>query len=326
MGARLTGKSRFGTWWASLSLGSHSRKQSRNSQIDTVRGVACILLVYYHTEVALPLVAGGTLHEINEVLRYVRMPLFTFLSGYVYAMRPVTWGGARDFTGAKVKRLLIPFVFVSLLFAVSQKIVPATNFSLEWRNIPEILIWPHGHFWFLAAIFVVFIIVQILEYSGILKNMYGMIAVFLASSVLFLFRHGEVGVFAWNRALYLLPFFLAGLTLKRFGWNWAILCAALGGLSLAPEIPLGVAFALMLVAWTPTIPFLAIIGTYSYSIYLWHVFGTAGARIALQPHVDALPVLLLGGTVAGLALPIAIHLLAVRVPYLSRALLGVKPA
>jgi peptidoglycan/LPS O-acetylase OafA/YrhL len=61
----------------------------RNIPVDTLRGLACILLVAYHVIGVTPesglRLHDGILKNANELLAYIRMPLFTFLSGFVYA-------------------------------------------------------------------------------------------------------------------------------------------------------------------------------------------------------------------------------------------------
>ena len=68
-------------------------QKQRDLKVDTLRGIACFLLVAYHVVGGDP-TAGlkineGIVRQIVDVLVYLRMPLFVFLSGYVYAHRPI---------------------------------------------------------------------------------------------------------------------------------------------------------------------------------------------------------------------------------------------
>ncbi|QIK79090.1 acyltransferase [Sphingomonas piscis] len=294
-----------------------------------MRGIACLLLVAYHVigndSSGLRLPAGSVYRTVNDALAYVRMPLFTFLSGLVYALRPLSMDSVATFLEGKAKRLLIPFVCVGLLFTVVQCMVPGANSRLPWEVIPATLIWPNAHFWFLPALFLIFMLTVALESYGLLSRPLGALAVFAASCFFFQFHNGAVGVFSWNRALYLLPFFLAGIIAKRFDVRWtaALLLIAL----LAPfwQIKIGVVASAALLALTPKVRPLARIGLYSYTIYLFHVFGTAGARIVLQDvGISSTLVMFLLGTAAGIALPIALHRALQNVPYLNRAFLGLR--
>lgn len=302
----------------------------RDQNLDTVRGIACVLLVLFHvvgidSASGLRLDPDNAYRTINDALAYVRLPLFTFLSGAVYALRPVSSVDGRRFTRGKLKRLLLPFIFVSLLFAVAQKVTPGTNTQLEWAEIPLVLIWPYAHLWFIAALLLVFAIVGTLDYLRALDKPLHMVALFVVTCILFELRYGPAGVLGWNRALYLLPFFVTGVMVKRFGWQWALLCALLALASPGWQLTLGIISAIALLASMPVVPLLAWVGTYSYSIYLFHVFGSAASRIAWERLGAApLPLLVVSGTLAGLILPIAIHLAIAQVPYVNRALLGVR--
>lgn len=70
------------------------------------------MLVSFHVagagpDVGLNLPETHDVQRVNLVLSYLRMPLFSFLSGYVYAHRPFR-GQAIPFLRGKVIRLLLP--------------------------------------------------------------------------------------------------------------------------------------------------------------------------------------------------------------------------
>jgi uncharacterized membrane protein YcfT len=84
-----------------------------NMRIQTLRGLACLLLVLYHVVGDDPgaglQVQDGMLRWFNDGLAYLRMPLFTFLSGLVCGMRPFH-GDSRAFLLGKARRLLVPLL------------------------------------------------------------------------------------------------------------------------------------------------------------------------------------------------------------------------
>ena len=136
----------------------------RNESIDTLRGLACVFLVGFHVvggDSSLGLkISDGNFRDINDVLAYLRMPLFTFLSGLVYAYRPFTVN-FKDYATGKFRRLLIPMLVVGTIFAVLQAFVPGTNVSsYNWRFIHIISV---AHFWFIEALFTIFITIAILD-------------------------------------------------------------------------------------------------------------------------------------------------------------------
>jgi peptidoglycan/LPS O-acetylase OafA/YrhL len=71
--------------------------------------------------------------------------------------------------------------------------------------------------------------------------------------------------------------------------------------------------------WRP----LARVGTYSYGIYLLHVFGTAGARIGLtRAGIGARGAVFAVALASGIALPILVELAIDQVPALRLLVLG----
>ena len=92
-------------------------------------------------------------------------------------------------------------------------------------------------------------------------------------------------------------------------------------------LAMGAALCTLLIFYLPTHPWAKPIGRITFTIYLYHVLGTAAVRIALtKVGIDMLPMHLLSGVIAGLMLPAAIHLVAARHPLSSRLLLGIKSA
>jgi fucose 4-O-acetylase-like acetyltransferase len=319
------------------------QKMKRNLEVDTVRGIACVLLVLFHVvgdtpAVGLKVPEGHWLQVFNEALAYIRMPLFSFISGYVYAFRPYQ-GNAGGFIKGKVRRLLLPLITVGTLFAVVQAVTPGANMAVEHWWLLHIV--PVGHFWFLEALFIVFLVVVLLEHFKALSTPAGFAVVWLLSAVLFDY-FSPPNYFGAQGAVYLLPFFLAGLACKRFEINGpvargaaavAFICAATvamlfpqfseQGSSIA-ALGLGVcsAFLLLRSGWSSR--HLAYVGSWSFAIYLLHVFFTAASRIVLKKlGVTDTYVLMASGLAAGLIGPIVSALLISRHAGLNLWLLGV---
>ncbi len=311
----------------------------RDIKVDTLRGLACIFLVAYHVIGNNPSnglkIEDGWIRDINDILESVRMPLFTFLSGVVYAYRPLK-GAWIPFLRGKVRRLLIPMFVVGTFFAVVQSIVPGTNNSIE--NWWLLHIYPVQHFWFVEALFFVFILIVPLELTGVLNRKLGF--VLIIGSFLFLsLWQPYSSMLAFKGFIYLTPFFLFGVYSVRFG---------------LPEIDKNisiVAFLLMMIGlylseysiygkgiWGCLIGFiscylllkaklefawLASIGVYSYSIYIFHVFFTAATRIGLSKfHFYQVESNLLLAITFGIAGPIIVYEIANKIPSLRLLLLG----
>lgn len=305
-------------------------------ELQTLRGIACVLLVLYHVIGADPgvglRIAEGWLRVGNDGLAWLRMPLFTVLSGLVYGLRPYV-GGPGRFLAGKARRLLIPMLVVGTVFALVQAAVPGTNAPVTnwWLLHLE----PVGHFWFLESLYWIFLLLVGLESARLLSTPGRFFVVFAAACALYLTMDGPrlLGI---QGAIYLLPYFLAGLAVTRFGlWT---------ALTRPTVIVTGIVVAVLAVWWigmpepnpdrrTPAVllaglslcaltlalrwpnPWLGAIGNASYAIYLYHVFFTAGARIVAERAGlgEQLALLIALGVTAGVLGPLVLERAILRV-------------
>ncbi|WP_117232519.1 acyltransferase family protein [Vibrio maerlii] len=275
---------------------------NRNLQIDTLRGLACLLLVSYHVIGSNPYnglrVLDGFVRDFNDILAYVRMPLFTFLSGLVYSFRPFL-SGAGDFIIKKARRLLLPMIFVGTTFAVLQYLTPGSNDSIQSWYLIHIL--PVAHFWFIESLFLLFLIVVMLEATSMFSSI-GKWALITLISIAFYLSSINIVYFSLNGLIYLMPYFLIGMGVNRYKLisylskttstfiliSITLLFSAIyfGFIDYSNKrelLPLivGMLSCSCLLALKLESKLLASVGSYSYSIYLYHVFFTAFSRIVL---------------------------------------------
>ncbi len=312
----------------------------KDLSVETLKGLACILLVAYHvigsnSNQGIRVPNDSYLRYINESLLYIRMPLFTFLSGFVYALRPVGVSVALSFLAKKARRLMVPMLVVGTIYIVVQSMVAGTNKSHSLITLFSLL--PVAHFWFVESLFVLFLVIVPLELSGVLKHRGGFAVVFLVACVLYVLPFMPTPFLSMNGTVYLAPFFLTGVAIHRFSLDtlpaaskYTVAACAfvflvisqlnLNGIlnmELGKQTAIGLAIGITI---CPTLYFfrfsnkwLGRIGYYSYSIYLFHVFGTAGARIILERlgmHVTELHALV--GLVAGITMPMLLEFLLAR--------------
>ncbi|MFZ4478379.1 MAG: acyltransferase family protein [Rhodoferax sp.] len=315
-----------------------------NLRIETLRGLACLLLVLYHVIGADPahglLVADGPVRWLNDGLAYLRMPLFTFLSGLVYGMRPFK-GNSNAFLIGKVRRLLIPMLVVGTLFAVLQALTPGTNSSVgPWYLLH---VQPVAHFWFVESLFWVFMVIWALERWNLIREVKGYLLALALSCTLYLTVRGWPW-FGIEGAIYLMPHFLFGLAFSRFPLQaqlaspWvrlallALACGAVIWMGMPVSNPdrrtvammaVGMSLCMLSLSLARVVPWLAAIGRHSYAIYLFHVFFTAAVRIGLKlVHIKLMPLDILLGVLIGLAGPILIDRVASRYKWPALLLLG----
>jgi fucose 4-O-acetylase-like acetyltransferase len=320
---------------------------SRNLPIDTLRGFACLLLATYHVighdaGAGLRVPHGDPLRVFNELLVFARMPLFAFLSGFVYAWRPYK-GNAVEFVGAKIRRLLIPMLLVGTAYAFIQISTPGVNTTevIHWKLLHVV---PVSHYWFLESLFFVFLGIMLVETLGLMSTEAGFLAVFAGGVALHLLHPLPI-YFGLQGSGYLLPYFLLGIWANRFEGNqrhpWVVpallasSAAAITYLKVAKqpmpapfsgyELLFGATICISLLRLNLRVSWLAWIGYYSFTIYLFHSMFSAATRLALQ-KVWAAPVwfLLLAGVVAAILGPILIQPWIERIPVVGTWILGEK--
>jgi len=302
----------------------------RNIRIDTLRAVACIFLVAYHVVGGGPdfglKISNGWLREANDNLGYFRMPLFTFLSGIVYTYRPLERGFLKEYIYGKVRRLLIPLLAVGTSFALFRSAISGTNGPpIDWTTSLHIL--PIDHFWFIESLFIIFMLLILLELTQSMSTLPRALTVLFISILVYLNIMGT-RYFSISGAIYLLPYFLMGLIVQRFNFlvilkpatGLVILLTVLALLLTIPNsfqkrsfytLMIGGMGCVGLLALNMKSVFLAGVGIFSYTIYLFHVFFTAASRIVLSAAgFDNVYFLLTVGIISGIVGPILLDIIA----------------
>jgi len=149
--------------------------KSRLEIIDIVKTLALFFVVLGHAANAYTgeyvinsLRMSSFFHSLTLYLYSFHIPLFIFASGYIYYYCKKERGKYSNFIELfekKAKRLLIPFVTVSLLFTLPIRFLlgfhPQSQKYLEF--MVHNLIYPLNNLWFLLALFVVFVLFYALE-------------------------------------------------------------------------------------------------------------------------------------------------------------------
>ena len=311
----------------------------QDGEVQTLRGVACLLLVAFHavgssSASGLHVPDGSAYREFTNLFVHIRMPLFTFLSGLVYAYRPLRPGEAMRFFGKKLRRLGVPLLVAStILYGLHLAAHdPVSPLSRMW----SVYVYPFYHLWFVQALLPVFAVLVVLERLGALATS-GRFMVVLALALM-AYWYGPLlpsDALGLRNATYLLPFFLWGVGVHRFRGllqsQPALIAAAACFVvaqgfhayivlthTLAPIDPvvtrsawtllIGMSAGLCGLRFLPRMPLMERIGGSSYVIYLYHPLFVAAVLAGLGV-LPALPMILLfaAAAAAGLAGPMVME-------------------
>ncbi len=330
--------------------------RQKDLSVETLRGIAVILVVMGHVigvdaDGGMKVAEDSIWRHIYFSFEYLRMPLFTVISGWVYALYPVKPGGLKIFMSKKVRRVLLPMVFVGATYFITQYMVPGTNSKENLGDIWKIFVFPYNLFWYLPSLFWVFFATALLEHFELLGKFKNWLIVLVAGFfVLYLrdlYLDGTPNIFSYQGAIYLFPFFIIGIGIERFksilqnkyllivlgavlltgiaiqqlGW-YGLIDANIERKSILGRA-IGVSGTILLFRVHWKCKFLVFFGGFSYTIYLFHAFGTAGGRIltkGLGMHHEFLVFMV--AMIFGLVLPIVAELVLDRFKVTRMLFLG----
>ena len=316
---------------------------AKDQTIESIRGLSIVLLVVYHS-VGQQEKAQAPLSWAFEMIDPIVMPLFAFMAGYVYAMRPATWAGIPKAIRSKVRRILIPFIIVSVISYVLKGLLDG---HVAWRELWKPLLFSYEHFWFLQSLFVIFIVVAVADALELFGGARRWAVATLALWVICPLLPGPEFFSLWG-VNYLLPMFAVGYGAYRYtslvmsrpaliGWSVVgavtltlFVSTKLDVLSipdtradLAPML-LGVSLSIILLASRLETRALVFLGFTSYCIYLYHGFGISLAvRLLGAAGIGEGGYDIYTAKVAlGLLCPIALALVLDRIKWARRLVLG----
>lgn len=281
--------------------------KDKDQSIETLRGIAIVLVVAgYIIQDDLNQIHSGItafLDWMYYLLKPVRMPLFTVISAYLYASSPATQATFKKLVTGKARRILIPYFVVSTMQYIFYSVFQVQGLH-PIHGIFKIYLWPFEQFWFLWAIFWIFMAVGLLDSVKMLDTKSKWLG-WLALSIIVYIPIELPRFLAARGIVYLMPFFLMGYGIRRFSKDLftpkmikAYVAAASIGyavyLGIYEKIPFETPAFKILTLWVSltavplifhfrrTIPLLARIGSYAFGIYIFNKISSALPRMAFE--------------------------------------------
>jgi peptidoglycan/LPS O-acetylase OafA/YrhL len=329
----------------------------KDASVETLRGLAIILVVLGHmigidSHGGMRVSDDSVFRYLYYTLEYIRLPLFTVISGWVYANKPVNTGDQPKFLRGKFRRLLVPMFVISTLLFLFRMIIPGTNTTPEINDLPKNLLFPYDVYWYLFSLFIIFVTVTLLDTRPFFRKPQGWF-VTLCCAFVFLFISENFldpipNFFSFKGAAYLFPFFLVGIGIYRYRalllndkMTFTILLVFVITFVIQQLVwfgyfpmqerysvlgmTVGISGVLLLFRLGIKNSFLIWIGAYAYGIFLFHVFFTGGSRIILlRLGVESQVTILILGVLAAIFFSILAEEIIKRFQVLRFYLLGLK--
>lgn len=186
--------------------------KNRFNELDLMKGIGILGVYLYHTFNIKNLAWNNVYIYLSRNIHCFSMPLFFFISGLLSNTNQEI--DLSKFYKGKVKRLLIPYLFINLVDFIPRKLFPNLVNS-KFGGIIEILFYGTKITWFVYTLFIVLIIFPFLDKYILKKDKYYLFGIFLI--VINSFKTFEtVEIFSINTVINYLPYFYLGYKVKPF--------------------------------------------------------------------------------------------------------------
>ena len=146
------------------------------------------------------------------------VPMLVFVSGSIYYYCRVNtgkYGSLKSLIINKFKRLILPFLFIGILYSIPIKYIIGMIEGNIFSNIKSFILGLNtGHLWYLLMLFDIFIIFYLYE-KFILNKKYSIILNLILFSILYISSGFFTNIFQINRAIQYSIFFYLGYEFFR---------------------------------------------------------------------------------------------------------------
>lgn len=186
--------------------------KERYKELDLMKGIG-ILLVYLGHSFNFPNFKWTKiLFFLGNVVYSFHMPMFFFISGFLSNTDKEL--NLKKFYKGKIKRLLVPYLFINLVDFIPRTLFPKLVNS-EFGGIKEVLFYGTKISWFVYTLFIIFMIFPFLDNYILKKDKYYLFGLFLIIlNYLKIFK--TVEIFSLEEVVSYLLYFYLGYIIKPF--------------------------------------------------------------------------------------------------------------
>jgi len=206
-----------------------SKKQGYLNNISLLRTFAILIVVLGHSMIVyqynwgiyIPVVKSSFFNALKTYIDTFQMPLFIFISGYMYYYCRKECGKYNKFSKFsfdKIKRLIVPYICVAFIYVLPIRIM--TNYKGYYGNNTFQIIYKYiltgldvGHLWYLLAIFEIFIVFYLFEAT---IDKIGIPASFIIIACADIISYKFPHVFQISSSIHYFMFFYLGYLIRRY--------------------------------------------------------------------------------------------------------------
>lgn len=191
-------------------------------EFTILKGIGILLVLLGHSFSF----TGFDLMKNNKINLYIfksiysfHMPLFFLIAGFFANNYKNNLN--KMFYIIKIKRLLIPYIFINIVDAIPRYFFP-NLVNNKSNNIEKIIFYSGAASWFVYSLFLLFLLFPIIEKYIIKKDKYYFLGIFLFVLNLSGITN-EITLFTLNQLVYMSFYFYIGYILKEnYEKNWEI--------------------------------------------------------------------------------------------------------
>lgn len=213
----------------------NKREKGYLNNISLLRTFAILIVVLGHSMIVYqynwgiytPAVSSSFFNALKTYIDVFQMPLFIFISGYMFYYCRKECGKYKKlsiFSFDKIKRLLIPYICVAVLYVVPIRVMTDykgyngnNTFEIIYKYIMTAL--DAGHLWYLIVIFEIFIVFYLFE-STINKIGVPASLIIIASASIISFKFPDV--FQISKSIHYFLFFYLGYIIRKYERSFKI--------------------------------------------------------------------------------------------------------